>query len=297
VLSQGDVTKLVRVLPEENAQKLVEAWRVVSEEAGVVLFLDHHGLDLRMATKIRKVWRSDTLAKLRENPYRMLVFAAWEKVDRMAHSLGLADDDPRRQIAAVEACLYRRLDAKHTLTSVGMLVADVAAALCCRESTAREAIDRACREDAIIGAAHGYQPVGTTVMESVVASYLRELLAGVPGPDRNLFTGNLAAIVAESIERCQSNTGIQLNAAQRSAVEMAAHHPLSILTGGAGTGKTMVLQVIHDVAERIGVSVLQMALMVARLNGCAGPPGGKQPQSPRSCTPPPEGSLIPAASR
>jgi exodeoxyribonuclease V alpha subunit len=60
-----------------------------------------------MAIKIRKVWPSDTLAKLRENPYRMLVFAAWEKVDRMAHSLGLADDDPRRQIAAVETCLYR----------------------------------------------------------------------------------------------------------------------------------------------------------------------------------------------
>src|SRR5207237_7563983 len=134
------------------------------------------------ANKIRKVWPRDTLAKLRENPYRMLTFAAWEKVDRMARSLRLADDDPRRRIAAVEACLYRRLDAKHTLTSVGMLVGDVAAALRCGESTARAAIDLAWRGHAIIAAARGYQAVGAAVMENVVAGYLRGLLAGSPGP-------------------------------------------------------------------------------------------------------------------
>ena len=121
VLGQGDIEKLASVLSVECAQKLVEAWRAVAEEAGIVSFLDHHGFDLRLANKIRKVWPRDTLTKLRENPYRMLAFADWEKVDRMARSLGVAQDDPRRQVAAVEACLYRRLDAKHTLTSVGTL--------------------------------------------------------------------------------------------------------------------------------------------------------------------------------
>ena len=260
VLGQRDMEKLTRVLSAECAQKLVEAWRAVSEESGIVAFLDHHGFDLHLANKIRKVWPRDTLAKLRENPYRMLTFTAWEKVDRMARSLGLADDDPRRRIAAVEACLYRRLDAKHTLTSVGILVGDVAATLRCGESTARAAIDLAWRGHAIIAVAHGYQPVGAAVMENAVAGYLRGLLAGSPGPERNLFSGDLASIVAESIERYRSNTGLQLNAAQYRAVEMAVHHPLSVLTGGAGTGKTTVLRLVHDVAERAGVPVLQMAL-------------------------------------
>jgi exodeoxyribonuclease V alpha subunit len=97
-------------------------------------------------------------------------------------------------------------------------------------------------------------------MENAVASYLRALLAGEPGPQRNLFSGNLASIVAASIDGYRSRTGLQLNAAQRKAVEMAVHYPLSVLTGGAGTGKTTVLQVIHDIAEQIGVPVLQMAL-------------------------------------
>ena len=273
VLGQGDMEKLTRVLSAECAQKLVEAWRAVSDEAGIVAFLDHHGFDLHLANKIRKVWPRDTLAKLRENPYRMLTFAAWEKVDRMARSLGVADDDPRRRIAAVEACLYRRLDAKHTLTSVGTLGDAVMAALRCGKSTARGAIDHACRGHAIVAAAHGYQPVGAAVMEKTVASYLRALLAGVPGPQRNLFSGNLASIVAASIDGYRSRTGLQLNAAQRKAVEMAVHYPLSVLTGGAGTGKTTVLQVIHDIAEQIGVPVLQMALSgraAQRLRGATG---------------------------
>ena len=53
---------------------------------------------------------------------------------------------------------------------------------------------------------------------------------------------------------------LKLNAGQRQAVEMAVHQPLGVLTGGAGTGKTAVLQVIHRIAEQVGVPALQMAL-------------------------------------
>ena len=260
VLGQGDVGNLSRIVSAECARKLVEVWHAVAEEASVVSFLDHHGFDLHLANRIRTVWPRDTLAKVRENPYRMLAFGAWEEVDRMARALGVPGDDPRRKIAAVESCLYRRLDAKHTLTDVSTLAGNVAALLRCGESTAMRAIDRARRERAILATPHGYQPVGAAVMESVVAGYLRQLRAGDLGPERNLFSENLSAIVAESIERYRSDNGLQLNAAQQRAVAMAVYHPLSVLTGGAGTGKTTVLRLVHDVAERIGLRVLQMAL-------------------------------------
>lgn len=129
VLSQGDLEKLTYVLAEESARRLVEAWRAVSEEAAIVSFLDDHGFDTRFADKVRKIWPGDTLTKLKENPYRMLAFAGWEKVDRMARSLGVAQCDPRQQVAAVEACLYQRLDAKHTLTPNAMLSDGVCAAM------------------------------------------------------------------------------------------------------------------------------------------------------------------------
>jgi hypothetical protein len=118
-----------------------------------------------------------------------------------------------------------------------MLVGNVAAALCCGEPTAMGAIDRARREHVIIAARRGYQPVGAAVMENVVTGYLRELLTGAPGPERNLFSENPSAIITQSIERYSSNTGLQLNAAQRRAVEMAMYHPLRVFSGGAGPAR------------------------------------------------------------
>ena len=261
VLSQGNVDRLADVLSVESAQKLVEAWRAVAEEASVVSFLDDHGFDIRLANRVRKIWPEEALTKLRENPYRMLAFADWEKVDRMSRSLGVALDDPRRQVAAVEAYLYRRLDAKHTLTAREMLLDGLCGAMgMCSLGVARAAVDRALREHAIVDAGDGYQPLGAAVMEKAIANRLRELLAGVPGPERNLFSINLPSIIAGAITEFENSSQVRLSAGQRAAVAMALHQPLSVLTGGAGTGKTTVLQVIHRIAEQVGVPVLQMAL-------------------------------------
>ena len=261
ILSRGDVEKLTYVLPEETAARLVEAWRTVSEEAEIISFLDVHGFEAHLAGKVRKIWRGDALTKLKENPYRMLAFAGWEKVDRMARALGVPHDDPRRQVAAVEACLYKRLDAKHTLTSQAMLMDGVRAAMgMCGPGLARAAVDRALAEHAIVAAGGGYQPLGTAVMEKTIKSYLHELLAGAPGPHRNLFSHNLSEVIVETMAGFQKDVGLRLNAAQRRGVEMALYYPLSVLTGGAGTGKTTVLQVIHRIAEQVTVPVLQMAL-------------------------------------
>jgi exodeoxyribonuclease V alpha subunit len=97
-------------------------------------------------------------------------------------------------------------------------------------------------------------------MEKAITTYLHELLAGVLGPERNLFSSNLSSITGEAIASFETDAGLRLNAGQRRGAEMALHHPLSVLTGGAGTGKTTVLQVIHRIAEQVGVPVLQMAL-------------------------------------
>ena len=88
MLSQGNVERLADVLSVESAQKLVEAWRAVAEETSVVSFLEGHGFDIRLANRVRQIWPEETLTKLRENPYRMLAFADWQKVDRMSRSLG-----------------------------------------------------------------------------------------------------------------------------------------------------------------------------------------------------------------
>ena len=105
-----------------------------------------------------------------------------------------------------------------------------------------------------------HQPLGAAVMEKTVMNYLHGLLGGTPGPEGNLFSIKLSSIIVETIASFEKDRGLHLNAGQRRGVEMALHHPLGVLTGGAGTGKTTVLQVIHQVAEQVAVPVVQMAL-------------------------------------
>jgi exodeoxyribonuclease V alpha subunit len=55
VLSQGELERLTYVLSEDSAQQLLEAWQAVSEEADIILFLDAHGFEARLADKVRKI--------------------------------------------------------------------------------------------------------------------------------------------------------------------------------------------------------------------------------------------------
>jgi exodeoxyribonuclease V alpha subunit len=260
-LSEGDVAVLAAVLTDETARKLVEAWRKTSADAEVVRFLAHYGFDVRLANKVRRVWGEESIQKLQENPYRMMAFADFEKVDAMSRSLGVEGDDPRRQMAAVEGYLYRRLDVKHTLTPEEDAIQGVLALLKSRDrADAQSAIGRAVMEGAVTSSQGGYQPLGAAVMERTIADRFRLMVSGSTGKQRNLFSDSLGAVIADAVRKFEREHGVTLNAEQLAGVRMGVSHPLSVLTGGAGVGKTTVLKVIHEVSERTRSSVRQMAL-------------------------------------
>ncbi|MCI0557101.1 MAG: AAA family ATPase, partial [Nitrososphaera sp.] len=261
ILSNGDVAKLSTVLTDNTTIQLVEAWKEASEEAEIIPFLSKYGFDVRLANKIRRVWPEGTMQKIQDNPYRMLAFADWKKVDQMARSFGISKDDSRRQVAAVEAFLYRRLEAKHTVTPREIALKGISTLLGVKNgSDAQTAIDRAVNEYAIVPFNSGYQPLGAAVMEKTIAERFRSMLAGTTSQQLPLFSNNLDTIIAESIESFEKSHDVQLNPEQRAGVEMALKSPLSVLMGGAGTGKTMVLKVIHEICGRIGPAIIQMAL-------------------------------------
>lgn len=262
ILSKSDVTELSKVLTEESARKLAGAWgrtqKVDTPE--VFQFLARHNFDMRLANKVRRVWPVDPVKKIRENPYRMLAFAGWRKVDDVARALGVSENDPRRQVAAVEAGLYRRLDAKHTVTPRELAIHSTMLTLGSKDrSVAEDALNHAIVQHAIVAHDKGLQPLGAAAMERLIAERFQSMLGSVTSQP-NLFSTSLDAIIAESILTFETHHGVSLNAEQKAAVEMALNKPLCVLTGGAGVGKTTVLKVIHDACERTGRPVIQMAL-------------------------------------
>lgn len=262
VLDAGDVEALWAVVSASMADRLVEVWAEKRAEGAVVAFLDKYGFDARLANKLRRVWGSQAIEMLELNPYYMLAFTTWRLTDAAAGKLGVSQDDERRLVGAVEAALYERLRDAHTLTSASKLTERVSKLLAADSRTAGVAIDLALLESAIVGnATHGYQPVGAAALESRIADRIRAMVAGETPKQFTLFNAVVGADwLAGAIAENEAAQGFELNAQQREAILLAATEQFSVLTGGAGVGKTTVLRVIIDIAKRLNLKVLQMAL-------------------------------------
>jgi exodeoxyribonuclease V alpha subunit len=260
-LSAKDVDALEAVLTRTAAARLCEVWAGKQIEAENIDFLDAHGFDWALAGTLQRAWGDKVLDVLRKNPYHLLAFAGWKRVDSAASKLGVARDDPRRLVGAVEACLYERLQHGHTVTPAATLQAQVGERVGMR--AAKQALQLAEEEGAATRAGvDGYQPAGAAALELGIARRIGEMLANVAGPQNELFRvqpalsgwddGPLAAI-----ERQQ---GFPLNLEQRAAVKLPFSHRFSLLTGGAGVGKTTVLRAVIDLAQLQHLAVFQMAL-------------------------------------
>jgi exodeoxyribonuclease V alpha subunit len=276
VLEKGDINRLSPILGEITASELLNAWASKQEEGRVIGWLDQFNFNTNLAYRLIKIWGTESITKLTENPYRMLAFSIWPVVDRAALSLGVLPDDDRRLIAAVESVCYARLDAKHTLTEHRDLAAEVRRILRCNAELADRAIRLAADEHAIVEAPGGWQPLGPALMEQYVATRLQSLVSGKAQGQGHLFQAKLTSEALESIiGDVEATCRLSLTGEQRGAVKAASTHPLLVITGGAGVGKTTTLKAICEASVRLGRTAVQMALSgraARRLSDATGHP-------------------------
>src|SRR5262249_42211773 len=133
---------------------------------------------------------------------------------------------------------------------------------CSEDHTSQVAVHLALSDGTIVGNAEkGFQPLGCAVMERYLMTRFATMIDLKEYGQPFVFSHKVAEpTIKASIRAFEQREGITLNAEQQAAVHMAATESLSVLTGGAGTGKTTVLKAIHDAVESLGGTVLQMAL-------------------------------------
>ncbi len=257
VLDQGDVPTLCSVLSPKVAHQLVHMWREKREEASTIEFLDGRGVDWRLATKLHKVWGANVQAVLAENPYRLLAVADWKAVDGLAQRFGVAHDDPRRLVGAVEACLYARLSGGHTLTGIEILERSL------RRLIDRRSIGKAIQAALVVGAAKqpmegAIQPAGAWALEFGLARRLRSLLDALElPPDAPV---EQLSMMEDAIRSAEVEQGFSFSAEQKAGILSPFQHRISLLLGGAGVGKSSVLRGVVGVAHCLEQGVIQLAV-------------------------------------
>jgi exodeoxyribonuclease V alpha subunit len=259
LLGNGDVARLTEVLGVDRAERLVLAWTEKLAEGDVVVWLDEHGFDARLAKKVIRLWGAEAAAQLRKSPYVMMALADWAVVDAAGRRIGVDPNDPKRLIAAVEAVLYARLDQHHTWIAHSDLVNAVSRLLKCPTAKSEEALAIAVTHRAAIPIAGGFQAAGAHMMERYVADRIRQMLAEPAMGD--LIAREVAdAELNTWLDRADQDFGVTLDQEQREAVRIAVQERIGIVRGGAGVGKTTVLKAVARACAAFGRTTHMMAL-------------------------------------
>jgi exodeoxyribonuclease V alpha subunit len=268
-----DIATLSTILSPDLAERLCCA----ISKAGVAKalnWLDQIGLPRKTSRKTIDHWGERAREQIEANPYHLLAFEAqWRRVDAFARArLKVAKDDPRRLAGAVEQALYDGMALGHTCLPIVEARRRVANLLSDSKRPDWQLADRAM---ALAQADFDYVPFkvvgeylqgnGLAIIEQDVADRILQLAQGVEEAQQtNLF--NEIPVNDDDLEKLiddyRALGKYPLNTEQRQAVRTSVANHLSLILGGAGTGKTTVLDAVYQAlkARQTDLAIYQIAL-------------------------------------
>lgn len=262
-LDESDSNTLLKVISSETLiNNLIEVWQEEGDTKTIQWMQDHR-IPLPLSRKLIRFHGRNTLSALTEDPYCLLSFCEkWEDVDNLACSkMGVTKDDPRRLQAAVEQVLYNQMTKGHTCLNIEKLRVPLRKLLTSSE-LASNAIDQAHLNKVIMKRGDTLQLAGNWIMERTVAKFVTEAVINqhqVP-----IYFDCPPEEMIDQFEKEEAETlGIdefKLNPAQSTAIIRSFENKFSIITGGAGVGKTTVLKALYRLLDTYGSQRFQMAL-------------------------------------
>lgn len=278
ILDEGQVEELTGqdLLTPESAAKLLAVWQ---EQAPgrFISFLQNNQFPVKLGSRVVNFYGQESEKKLNDDPYRLLAFGAkWKDVDVLAQRVFEVQlEDERRLVGAVEALLGQQFRGKHTATPAIELKTGLAKYL--KVNDDKERTFQLVGKALAVGNSNGafvktqggtlYHRLGTLLMEKLVADRFATMIAE-PELTPCIF---MPGLTPERVEEliCQyeqkelkelGKVAFALNEEQRMAVNISTLNRFSVITGGAGTGKTTVLRCLYAILDVLGYSVIQMAL-------------------------------------
>jgi len=108
-----------------RVKSIQRAWEAQKEVREVMLFLQGHGVSSAYATRIYRAYGQDSMAIVKENPYRLaqdIRGIGFKTADRIAQDIGIAFDSPYRAQAALEYTLSEIADEGNVFSPLEELI-------------------------------------------------------------------------------------------------------------------------------------------------------------------------------
>jgi exodeoxyribonuclease V alpha subunit len=219
-------------------QKIQQAWDRHHHLSRLMLFLQEFGVTVNMALKIYKVYGLQAQQRISENPYT-LIDDVWGvgfvKADAIAQKMGFSHDSFKRIRAGLIYVLQESAGDGHSYFPYAKFVSSAVELLGVKEELVTYSIGHTVGSGQIVKDEDRiYLPIYYNT-EIYIAQNMRSRLNSSKRVDNN---------IKQWLVDYQQKNSWKGDVIQLEAIETAIAQPVFLLTGGPGTGKTTILQVI-----------------------------------------------------
>ncbi len=240
---------LVSGIGPKKAESIAEAFAAHREFAEVSMFFQEYGISAEYALKLYKIYGTDAVELISENPYRLVeeVYGiGFHKADNIAAKMGTPPESPFRIRSGIKYGLSYFAGEGNTYMPQEEL--------CERVSQLLDVSRQLVYENMVDMAFEGEIQLDTLKGQTVVYLYVYYLaeqrvcrnLAAI----ENAGLKPLSVDIDSMIAMTQRQTGIALSEQQVNAVKSSLTCGISVITGGPGTGKTTIINTLINIFEQ-----------------------------------------------
>lgn len=242
-----------------RTEKILKSWGEQKIIREIIVFLHSHGVGTARAVRIYKTYGNQSIAKVRENPYRLALDIhgiGFKTADALAQRLGIDKQSILRAEAGVKHVLQELCSSGHTAVPKESLIQETVKVLEIENSIIEEAILRGqASNHFVVEIIDEVAQVFLTSMHRAEVGIVNEIqrLMKVSSPFEKAFDFN------SLLPWVQNEAGIALSLTQQQALSIALQHKITIITGGPGVGKTTLVNTLLKILGTKTNSILLCA--------------------------------------
>tara|TARA_R110001592_G_scaffold356543_2_gene658683 strand:- start:55119 stop:57275 length:2157 start_codon:yes stop_codon:yes gene_type:complete len=244
---------LQSILTKTSIDSLYEGF-IKYSNLSACYWMAKHKIPSSIQQRIIRYHGPETIEAIRKNPFVLLAFGmSFKNSDEISSKyFKLKDDDPKRLTAAVEDVLRDQISKGHTYTGVSALFPALKKLLDCSELARAAIVAGSDRCQYIYKTkTETYHPTAVLFMEAVISKRLKALAKNIDLFDDEVDRAYKAAV---------GQLPYELTNEQCQAVANSLDNGVSLITGGAGTGKTTVLLTVLRAYHQLGFTIHAAAL-------------------------------------